>query len=200
MKRYDDIQQLADRFLDGCTSLAEERELERFFADHKADIASMPEHLQVIAEMFGGFAVAAPAPAKQPAWRRWRWAASAAAAACITAILALALWRADAPETEHTASVTDSTVPPTLLIAFDVPVEYPEETLAPVRPTHRCLRRPSLSVQQPIASEAVAASNEAVPIPMGSDNSLETVMQACELAVLEAKFQTYKTSVTYVKI
>lgn len=199
MKRYEDIQQLADRFLDGCTSLAEERELERFFADHKADIPSMPEHLQVLAEMFDGFAVAAPAKAKRPAWSRWRWAA-AAAAACVAAVLTFALWRADVPGVEHTASVTDDTVPPTLLITFTEPVESTAETIEPtppVRSRQSRLRRPSQPVQQPVATEAVAANP--IPLPMGNDG-LETVMNECELALLETKFQTYKTSVTYVKI
>lgn len=194
MKRYEDIQQLADRFLDGCTSLAEERELERFFADHKADIPSMPEHLQVLAEMFDGFAVAAPAPAKRPAWSRWRWAAAAAAAACITAILTINFWNS-----KEDASPIAEAIP---VLKINIQQQsLPSLETTDVEPQAVA----SLNLEaQPVATVTETTPQETTPSPtpllMVRDDGLQTLVAECELALLEEKFQKYKASATYVKI
>lgn len=194
MKRYEDIQQLADRFLDGCTSLAEERELERFFADHKADIPSMPEHLQVLAEMFDGFAVAAPAKAKRPVWSRWRWAAASAAAACIAAIIAVNFWtpKEEASPIAEAIPVLKINIQQQSLPSLET-TDTEQQTVAPLN-----------LVAQPVANVAEAAPQETMPTPtpllMVRDDGLQTLIAECELALLEEKFQQYKASATYVKI
>lgn len=197
MKRYEDIQQLADRFLDGRTSLAEERELERFFAENKADIPSMPESLQVMAEMLTGFSLAAPAPAKRRPWLRWQFWTSIAAAACFAAVLSLAIWRHDHPNDVPTAMDNPEKTatplepePPTLLIAIETPAhaDSPVETGAEAaqRADGRQLSKP----------KAVASNT----IPMRSDDDVQNEKKESEMALLEAEFQKYKESVIYVKI
>lgn len=196
MKRYEDIQQLADRFLDGQTSLDEERELARFFADHKAEIPSMPESLQILAEMFDGFCIATKPEAKTNyqfsilhypfLQRSWRWVA---AAACVAAVLAIALWPTDKPEpiakVEPMVVTEPEVVPPdTIAPEQPKPVEKVEEK--PVVPVHR--------EASPTPSIAVAATP--APIPMISVDT----EQEKEMAQLEAEYQKYKYSVTYVKI
>lgn len=194
MKRYEDIQQLADRFLDGCTSLAEERELEHFFADHKADIPSMPEHLQVLAEMFDGFAVAAPTKAKRPVWSRWRWATASAAAACIAAILVVNLWtsKEDATPIAEAIPVLRINIQQLSLPSLET-TDTEQQAVAPL----------NLGAQ-PVANVAETVPQESMPTPtpllMVRDDGLQTLIAECELALLEEKFQQYKASATYVKI
>lgn len=52
------IEQLLDRFFDGDTTLAEERELEQFFTSTSGE--QLPEHLRPYREMFGWFASGMP--------------------------------------------------------------------------------------------------------------------------------------------
>lgn len=194
MKRYDDIQHLADQFLDGCTSLAEERELERFFASHQADIHSMPEQLQIVAEMMDGFAIAAPAKPALPAWRRWRWAAVSAAAACIAAVLAINLWPSkDAPSPIAEAiPVLKITVKQQSLPSLETTNDEPKAIAYA-----NVVSRPVAPVIEVAPQDTTPVS---IPIPMVVDDGLQALVAECELAVLEEKFQQYKTSVTYVKI
>ena len=195
MKRYDDILRLADRFLDGCTSLAEERELERFFADHKADIPSMPEHLQALAEMFEGFAVAAPAPAKRPAWHRWRWTTAAAAtAACITAILAINFWVSK----EDASPIAEAI--PVLKINIKQQSLQSLETTDAEQQAVASLYAEAQSVTTVTESTPQETKPTPTPLLMVRDDGLQTLVAECELALLEEKFQKYKASTTYVKI
>ena len=101
MERHEYIEQLIERFLDGATSLSEEKELYAFFAGEE-----VPEHLEPYRELFawfdGGLAdevskTVAEQPAPRPKFRIRVWATVAVAAAAVAVIL---LMRPAAPAGE----------------------------------------------------------------------------------------------------
>lgn len=100
------IRQLIDRFMDGTTTVGEERQIAQWFASHP----QVPADLEDYRQMFAYFAQGMPlstadspeaAPVLRPASRRWlvsRWV-GALAAACVALALVMVLWPA-APSTD----------------------------------------------------------------------------------------------------
>ena len=95
------IRQLIDRFMDGTTTVDEERQISGWFASHP----QVPADLEDYRQMFAYFAQGMPldgagvqdgGPALRPVSRRWtvgRWVGTLAAA-CVAAALVMALWPA----------------------------------------------------------------------------------------------------------
>lgn len=100
------IRQLIDRFMDGTTTVGEERQIAQWFASHP----QVPADLEDYRQMFAYFAQGMPlstadspetAPVLRPASRRWlvsRWV-GALAAACVALALVMVLWPT-APSTD----------------------------------------------------------------------------------------------------
>ena len=90
--KYTHIRELLDRFFDGDTTCAQERELEQFFAS----VPELPADLEQYREMFGWYAAGMPeeqpVAAEKPSsrilnWRPWiAWGAAAAVAAVIITV------------------------------------------------------------------------------------------------------------------
>lgn len=83
MSELKNIQDLVERFLDGLTTLDEERRIASFIKAHRKDLSFMPEDLQVVAEMFDELqAMGRPQRIKRMTLA-WRWAAAAVTAAAV---------------------------------------------------------------------------------------------------------------------
>lgn len=106
MKQLSDIQALVERFLEGQTSNAEERELYAWFAENE-----VPDEWQHLKQMFAWYAAGMPeqsneqqpttAPRPPHTHRIWlRWAAGVAAVAAVVAVVVATMLR---PESETTS-------------------------------------------------------------------------------------------------
>lgn len=106
------IRQLIDRFMDGTTTVDEERQIAQWFASHP----QVPADLEDYRQMFAYFAQGMPldgacaqddGPVLRPVSRRWsvgRWV-GALVAACVAAALVMALWPA-APTAQVAQDIT----------------------------------------------------------------------------------------------
>ena len=89
MKDTDYMLHLVDKYLAGLTSVDEERCLSRFVRSHRKNLSSLPEELQIVAEMFDDIRSmpAAATPKRVITVLRWAAAALTAAAAVAGALV-----------------------------------------------------------------------------------------------------------------
>lgn len=117
------IRQLIDRFMDGTTTVDEERQISGWFASHPQVPADLEDYRQMFAYFAQGMPLGAAdspeaSPVLHPVSRRWsvsRWVGTLAAA-CVAAALVMALW-----PTAPTAEVAQDIAPPTPQLADTVP-------------------------------------------------------------------------------
>ena len=93
------IRQLIDRFMDGTTTVGEERQIAQWFASHPQVPADLEDYRQMFAYFAQGMPLGAAdspeaSPVLHPVSRRWsvsRWVGTLAAA-CAVVALVMALW------------------------------------------------------------------------------------------------------------
>lgn len=165
-----DIHMLVVRFLDGETTLEEERRLYAFF--QREDV---PEDLQEYQEMFRAYAAIVPKAAKKRVLRPLWWRVSSVAAACIMAVslIGYTLYKYNASMPHEDVIVVKQEKPKPQEKGGVAKTESPELQENPVQ-----------SVQQPSVETDVLLAEQVKPlqertVPSAPAPSDEAVHQAC---------------------
>lgn len=168
------IAALIERFLDGTTSLEEERTLAQYFQTEE-----VPQEWLALKEMFAWFDAGMPEtePQTKPvplriAWRRW------IAAACVVAVLfggAMLWWKAQ--ETPSTELPEVAQTVPTVAKVSVAPMAKAEPTMSPVAATpQKVMHHKPLAAETNVVSPQVQQATLA-PIPAEPQLSPEDAAQ-----------------------
>lgn len=213
------IQNLVERFLDGLTTLDEERRIASFLDAHRKDLSSMPEDVQIVAEMFEQLqAMDRPSRIKRVTLI-WRWAAAAVVAIAVAfGVLLHSRVPRQVPEWQSVTVLIVKASRNVEAIAVDNGIGDIPETQSVIRPASKNKRRMPQKKQPDAPAEVRSGSMHADAIvldiptrmpmtavvdfitPMSDRKELDELMLECELKILEDKYQAYASERRTIKI
>lgn len=212
------IQYLVERFLDGLTTLDEEHEIESFIKANRRNLSSMPEDVQIVAEMFEQLqAMDRPSRIKRVTLL-WRWAAAAVVAIAVAfGVLLHSRAPQQDPEWQSVTVLIVKASRNVEAIAVDSDNEDVRNTQSVTRPVSKNKRNVSRKKQsddspdapsEPMQADAIIldvptrmpmAATEFIPV-VSDRKELEEVILECELKILEDKYQAYASERRTIKI
>lgn len=217
MSELKNIQDLVERFLDGLTTLDDELRIASFIKAHRKDMSSMPEDLQVVAEMFDELqAMGRPQRIKRMTLA-WRWAAAAVTAAAV--ILAVVIHNG------LSRQITPSPSEPVLIVRMSRDVEplavdtskaltVEQSAIREVPKNKKITPRKKQpadiqdSPSRPMQADVVMlegptrmpmARSVIMPVVSGREEVNELILE-CELKILEDKYHAYASERRTIKI
>lgn len=212
------IQYLVERFLDGLTTLDEEREIEAFVKANHNNLPAMPEDVQVVAEMFGQLRSVEPPSRIKRLNLLWRWAAAAVVVAAVAfgvSILSSVRQQVPSRQIDDVLIVKASRKVEALAadsISMDVPVVQSVRCAAAKEIKHlnhkkRVENKPYVQ-SEPMKVDAKTldtptrmpmATSVLMPV-VSARAEMNELMLECELKILEDKYQAYASERRTIKI
>lgn len=206
------IQYLVERFLDGLTTLDEEHEIESFIRANRGNLSSMPEDVQIVAEMFKQLQdMDRPSRIKRVTLL-WRWAAAAVVAIAVAfGVLLYSHVPQQSPvrqsetvlivKASRAVEVVESEALPHLTPAAD------EEAVAKVRTNertgtrHKAKTQPIKTENTPVAPPSVTCApmemlpmaDTEMPVMATPSPEVKGLMMECEMKMLEDQYQAYES-------
>lgn len=212
------IQYLVERFLDGLTTIDEEREIASFIKARHKDLHSMPEDLQVVAEMFDELQAMAPPKRIRRMSLVWRWAAAAVTAAA--AILGVVIHHGShneiklyQPEEVLIVKMSRSVEPLSVDTGSKVVTALKTETEPTIKKKNTIPKKKTVEENTDVPSGPMRIDGNAFDTParmpmMVMDlltveherKELDELMLECEMKILEDHYQAYSSEQRTIRI
>ena len=212
MKDTDYMLHLVDKYLAGLTSVDEERCLARYARSHRKDLSSLPEELQILAEMLDEIQTIPIAATPKRVITVLRWAAAAlTAAAAVAGVLVYSGWNHGLNpgsgtdvlyvRTSRTVEAVESEAVPHLTPAAAEEAVPKAQTDKRILMRHKAKPQPIKTENPPVEPSCVSPAPPVMlpmvdpeqPVMVTPRPEVKGLMLECEMKILEDQYQAYES-------